>query len=149
VTHYKLIIACKKRKYVQSNKEIVSLSKMRRKADETSFNFFGCVVSRKARRPGDRAVARVILTPMVERPVVGSSSARPTIPTGVFLHFLRYCFSRVESSQILPLSRCLSRVESQRDSGASVAYEALNGFDDLFKDAIFKSTCSCRVCLCT
>jgi hypothetical protein len=28
-------------------------------------------------------------------------------------------------------------VEPQRDSGALVAYEALDGFGDLFKDAIF------------
>jgi hypothetical protein len=64
----------------------------------------------------------VVLAPVVERPVVGSSSARPTIPTGVFPHFLSYC---------------LSRVELQRDSGAPVVYEALDGFGDLFKDAIF------------
>jgi hypothetical protein len=28
-------------------------------------------------------------------------------------------------------------VEPQRDSGVPVAYEALDGFGDLFKDAIF------------
>ena len=40
-------------------------------------------------------------------------------------------------------------MELQRDSGAPVAYGALDGFGDLLKDSILESRCSCRVCLCT
>ena len=42
-----------------------------------------------------------------------------------------------------------SRVELHRDSGAPIAYGALDCFDDLLKDAILESMCSCRVYLCT
>ncbi|KAG0516495.1 hypothetical protein BDA96_09G008100 [Sorghum bicolor] len=40
------------------------------------------------------------------------------------------------------------RMESQRDNDMPSSTEP-HGFDDLLKDVIFESTCSCKICLCT